>query len=220
MRSSWYQNTKSGVTLLCLRWHVSFNVLPLLTYFSGPPSISAWASVWCKKKIHSSSLYKTIRYCQSRGRPSYNDQNGQTRKQIFQMHKWTAVLNKTVNRQISEQYFGGKNDCDDMTGTTKKINKMGCSKFNVSSTLWRWHHSCNNVAEVVDGKTRVMMTHGLFVTKIYRVFYNNQSILDVYFCVWMPWYWSLTATAIHYIFKSTFILLSLLVSKHPMSCLC
>jgi hypothetical protein len=25
-------------------WHVSFNVLPLLTYFSGPPSISARAS--------------------------------------------------------------------------------------------------------------------------------------------------------------------------------
>ena len=31
-----------------------------------------------------------------------------------------SFKNKTVNRQISEQYFGGKNDCDDMTGTTKK----------------------------------------------------------------------------------------------------
>lgn len=30
-----------------------------------------------------------------------------------------SFINKTVNRQISEQYFGGKNDCD-MTGTTKK----------------------------------------------------------------------------------------------------
>lgn len=74
-------------------------------------------------------------------------------------------------------------------GYDKKINKMGCSKFNVSSALWRWHHSCNNVAEVVDGKTRVVMTYGLFVTKICLVLYNNQSILDVYFCVRMPWYW-------------------------------